>query len=103
MNFWMFCHCSFPPSALTSFSREAVKWKTPGYLEHVCVAVMGVLHHHRLGSRESVGDAVLVFVAYGLKKKNKSLDLLCSKPKPFPKTATKMNNLGNKKTPDVSS
>lgn len=36
------------------------------YLEHVCIAVMGVLHHHRLGSRQSVRDAVLVFVAYGL-------------------------------------
>lgn len=36
------------------------------YLEHVCIAVMGVLHHHRLGSGQSVRDAVLVFVAYGL-------------------------------------
>lgn len=27
---------------------------------------MGVLHHHRLGSGQSVRDAVLVFVAYGL-------------------------------------
>lgn len=27
---------------------------------------MGVLHHHRLDSRQSVRDAVLVFVAYGL-------------------------------------
>lgn len=36
------------------------------YLEHVCIAVMGVLHHHRLDSRQSVRDTVLVFVAYGL-------------------------------------
>lgn len=36
------------------------------YLEHVCIAVMRVLYHHRLGSRQSVRDAVLVFVAYGL-------------------------------------
>lgn len=39
---------------------------TACYLEHVCIAVMGVLHHHRLDSRQSVRDAVLVFVAYGL-------------------------------------
>lgn len=37
------------------------------YLEHVCIAVVGVLHHHHLDSRQSVRDAMLVFVAYGLK------------------------------------
>lgn len=37
------------------------------YLEHVCIAVVCVLHHHHLDSRQSVRDAVLVFVAYGLK------------------------------------
>lgn len=36
------------------------------YLEHISIAVMSVLHHHRLGSGQSVRDAVLVFVAYGL-------------------------------------
>lgn len=36
------------------------------YLEHVCIAVVGVLHHHHLDSRQSVRDAMLVFVAYGL-------------------------------------
>lgn len=36
---------------------------------------MGVLHHHHLDSRESVRDAVLVFVAYGLKgKKEERVD-----------------------------
>lgn len=37
------------------------------YLEHVRIAVMGVLHHHHLDPGQSVRDAVLVFVAYGLK------------------------------------
>lgn len=44
------------------------------YLEHVCIAVMGVLHHHRLDSRKSVRDAVLVFVAYGLMGQSKEMD-----------------------------
>lgn len=44
------------------------------YLEHVCIAVMGVLHHHRLGSRQSVRDAVLVFVAYGLMGQRERVD-----------------------------
>lgn len=36
---------------------------------------MGVLHHHHLDSRESVRNAVLVFVAYGLKvKKEERVD-----------------------------
>lgn len=43
------------------------------YLEHVCIAVMGVLHHHRLGSRQSVRDAVLVFVAYGLERQKEEM------------------------------
>lgn len=37
------------------------------YLEHICIAVVCVLHHHHLDTRQSVRDAVLVFVAYGLK------------------------------------
>lgn len=37
------------------------------YLEHVRIAVVGVLHHHHLDSGQRVRDAVLVFVAYGLK------------------------------------
>lgn len=32
-------------------------------LEHVCAAVVSVLHHHRLGPGQSVGDAVLILVA----------------------------------------
>lgn len=43
------------------------------YLEHVCIAVVGVLHHHRLGSRQSVRDAVLVFVAYGLERQKEEI------------------------------
>lgn len=42
------------------------------YLKHVCVAVVSVLHHHHLDSRQSVRYAVLVFVAYGLKGQKKS-------------------------------
>lgn len=38
------------------------------YLEHVGAAVVGVLHHHHLHPRQSVGDAVLVFVADGLEE-----------------------------------
>lgn len=58
-------------SAGVSEVKEGLKTgcKAPAeacYLKHVCIAVMGVLHHHRLGSRQSVRDAVLVFVAYGL-------------------------------------
>lgn len=41
------------------------------YLEHVCIAVVGVLHHHHLDSGQSVRDAVLVFVAYGLKEQKR--------------------------------
>lgn len=40
------------------------------YLEHVCIAVVGVLHHHHLDPGQSVRDAVLVFVAYGLKEQD---------------------------------
>lgn len=40
------------------------------YLEHVCIAVVGVLHHHHLDPGQSVRDAVLVFVAYGLKEED---------------------------------
>lgn len=29
------------------------------YLEHICVVVMAVLHHHRLVPGQSEGDAVL--------------------------------------------
>ena len=46
--------------------------KEARYLEHISIAVVGVLHHHRLGSGQSVRDAVLVFVAYGLAEQNKS-------------------------------
>lgn len=44
------------------------------YLEHVCIAVMSVLHHHGLGSGQSVRDAVLVFVAYGLMRQKDDRD-----------------------------
>lgn len=35
---------------------------------------MSVLHHHRLGSGQSVRDAVLVFVAYGLMRQKDDRD-----------------------------
>lgn len=37
------------------------------YLEHVCVFVMAVLHHHRVVPGQCVGDAVLTFAVHGLK------------------------------------
>ena len=38
-------------------------------LEHVRIAVVSILHHHRLSPGQCVGDAVLVLVAYGLQKR----------------------------------
>lgn len=42
-----------------------------GYLEHVCVVVMAVLHHHRLVPRQSEGDAVLPAAVDGLRQKQR--------------------------------
>lgn len=38
------------------------------YLKHVCIAVLSVLHHHRLYSGQRVGNTVLILVTYGLRK-----------------------------------
>lgn len=38
------------------------------YLEHVSVVVMAVLHHHRLVSGQSVGDAVLALAVHRLSR-----------------------------------
>lgn len=40
------------------------------YLEHVCVFVMAVLHHHRLVSGQRVGDAVLALTVHCLSQHN---------------------------------
>lgn len=40
------------------------------HLEHVCVAVMSVLHHHCLCARQCVWNTVLLLVADGLNKTN---------------------------------
>lgn len=39
---------------------------TSCYLEHVCVVVVAVLHHHRVVPGQSVGDAVLAFTVHSL-------------------------------------
>lgn len=79
------CDCRLNPRAKSLFSllQTAVMTMTESrsyrtdlksrskpetrYLEHVRIAVVRVLHHHHLDSGQSVRDAVLVFVAYGLK------------------------------------
>lgn len=41
------------------------------YLEHICVAVMGIFNYYCLGPRQSVGYAVLVLITYCLWKNAK--------------------------------
>lgn len=75
------------------------------YLEHVCIAVVGVLHHHRLGSRQSVRDAVLVFVAYGLERQKeeiKSATKAESNPS-LKMQKTELSMFSIKNTADISS
>lgn len=60
------CHDDDREQKLHNRSHIPIKAETC-YLEHVCIAVVGVLHHHHLDTGQSVRDAVLVFVADGLK------------------------------------
>lgn len=48
----------------------------PFYLEHICVVVMAVLHHHRLVPRQSEGDAVLPAAVDGLQQQHKQKPFL---------------------------
>lgn len=50
---------------MASFTTKCVI-KRGVYLEHVCVLIMAVLHHHRLVPGQRVGDAVLAFTVHSL-------------------------------------
>lgn len=48
------------------------------YLEHVCVFVMAVLHHHSLVPGQRVGDAVLALTVYSLQCNSKEISFIFS-------------------------
>lgn len=58
---------------LSSLKKKKKKKDLKRYLEHVCVVVMAVLHHHCLVAGQSEGDAVLPPAVDGLQRQRGKL------------------------------